>query len=136
MKVTGFVAVSRPGDIQRMVKWEASWIPVGDGYEAKTIHPTIWEWTYLDVSNPRRIEYSGPEFKWVPTAITEMSWAGTQAPQWPREAPTEIEFARRDRIRKLRKICHIDEDRGTAEPEWAVQQRESLLPLPVMSAAA
>jgi hypothetical protein len=138
MQVTGFRDVSKPGDIQRLVKWEENWVPAGDGYETRTLRPTIWEWSYLDVSNPRRIEYSGPEFKWVPTAITSVPWVGTHwhglsfGFTWPREAPTETEYARRDRIMVLRAATHVDLDKGEAEPEWMLPAMQPVMHNPAI----
>jgi hypothetical protein len=119
MQVIGFVAVSRPGDVQRMIRWEESWVPIEDGlnneYEARRLNPTIWEWTYLDVSNPKRIEYAGPEFRWTPTAISEGQFS---QPPWPREAPTETEDMRRGRIMVIRAACHLDHEKACVEPQW------------------
>lgn len=76
----------------------------------------------LDVSNPRQYGYHGPEWKWVPTAVTELldkSGAGIfDIPVWPREAPTETEVMRRRRIQVIRRAVHVDPKRGEAQPRW------------------
>lgn len=139
MQVTGFRAVSRPGDVQSLVRWERYWELAKDGWEVHRLRPMIWEWTYLDVSNPRRIEYDGPSYKWTCTAIYE---ATMPRPPWPREAPSETEYVRRDRIMVLRQACHVDPEKGEAEPRWMEPAAESVKPgahpvfLEVRSAAA
>jgi hypothetical protein len=125
--VREFGLVHNPSDSERfirLVKWEGRWRPVanpvlGEGgqWEEFTLTPTVWELARLDVSNPRALNYSGPEWNMVPVVITELPmrhWRTT----WPSEAPTETESMRRLRIRELRRSCHVDETKGDAEPTW------------------
>src|SRR4051812_17125830 len=116
---------SDPERFVRLVKWERRWTPFQDAegpYESLSLFPTVWDYTPLDVSNPRALDYSGPEIQLVPTAITSLEWTARGGfPMrftWPREAPSETEETRRMRIRELRRVCHVDEQVGMTEPTW------------------
>lgn len=105
----------------RLVKWERRWLPCmdeeGEECESASLVPVAWEWTLLDVGNPRSFVYEGPSWSMTPTAIVELSmdqWRSV----WPREQLPENEELRRLRIRTLRRACHVDQDKGLAEPQW------------------
>lgn len=109
---------SDPDRYIRLVKWEGHWsTPDAAGVETYHSVPTVWEWTSLDVSNPRAYDHNGPVFKMVPTAITELPLRSLKH-FWPNEAPVESEELRRERIRALRRACHVDELLGWDEPQW------------------
>lgn len=112
--------VPNQGDTERyvrLVKWEPGWHVTGPDTEEKHVLPTVWELTMLDVSNPRLYDYAGPVFKLVPTAITELPMRSL-VHYWPSDASTENEDLRRERIRTLRRACHVDELLGWDEPAW------------------
>lgn len=113
---------SDPERYVRLTKWSLKWTPGSDGYDSCSAVPTVWEWTQLDVSNPRAYDYVGPVWKLVPTAITETPVV--RQVQWPREAAGESESVRRMRIRALRLACHVDPELGAAEPAWIVERGE------------
>jgi hypothetical protein len=121
MFVREFGLVHNPGDAERfvrLVRWEGRWLPADDeGFEVRVMVPVLWEWSELDVSNPRTLSYDGPQWRMVPTAIVEQPirrWPTV----WPRDAPTETETMRRMRIRALRAACHVDPVTAKAEPAW------------------
>lgn len=128
MFVREYGLVHNPSDTARfvrLVKWEGRWSPPDtEGYETYSVVPTVWEWTSLDVSNPRAYDYNGPVFKMVPTAITELMAGLPVHSVWPREAPGESEVMRRERIRALRRACHVDPAVGSAEPAWIAERTE------------
>lgn len=124
MFVREYGLVHNPGDAERfvrLVKWETRWLVSGDHeglYETLHMVPIVWEWGLLDVSNRQLLSYSGPEWRMVPTAITELPRHQWGYRVWPNEAPTENEELRRMRIKALRSACHVDPVKGAEEPEW------------------
>lgn len=127
--------VPNRGDSERfvkLVKWDQRWTPVpGTDQEELHLVPTVWEWGMLDVSNPRAHDYSGPVFKPVPVAITELLVGLPIHSTWPREASTEPEALRKARIRALRRACHIDEVVGAVEPAWVKSPGTPMMDNPV-----
>jgi hypothetical protein len=101
----------------RLVRWEVRWRSIGSpDWEDKTLVPVAWEYRVLERRDPERgISWHAA----VPVVITELRMRQLAPPVWPREANhEESETLRRSRIRLLRKACHVDADKGSAEPEW------------------
>lgn len=126
MFVREYGLVHNPGDSDRfvrLVKWVGRWSkPDADGYESYSVTPTVWEWSMLDVSNPRAVDYSGPVWGLVPIVITELP--ARRGPSiWPSDAPTETESMRRLRIMEVRRACHVNEAVGNREPAWVTAAR-------------
>jgi len=112
--------VHNPGDPERyvrLVRWEDRWVQMDDTWEVRLRVPIVWEWTPLDVGNPRSLNYSGPVWRLVLTRITELPMRSWPV-RWPQDAPTETELMRMERIRAVRAACHVDQERAAAEPDW------------------
>lgn len=117
--VREFGLVPNRGDAERFVRfvrWESRCVQYSDAeFEECTLYPVRVERTILDVSSGHG--FSSQDWRLVTTGITELplrNW-GTV---WPNDAPTESETLRRERIRALRRACHVDELKGRREPAW------------------
>lgn len=109
---------STPDKFVRLVRWEGAWSPsIDPEYETYNVVPVVVERTLLDVSNPRSLQYNGPEWRLVPTAVTELTLKHWPV-HWPGEAPTETETMRRERIRAARRMALLNDDRASVEPTW------------------
>lgn len=80
--------------------------------------PVRREYRILDVSDPKRFGYKGPEWRLTVVRVTELermpvidTWHA-----WPKSS--ESEELRRARIRYLRTTIHVNQAIGAQEPVW------------------
>lgn len=110
---------SNPERFVRLVKWEGRWSAADvDGYESYSLHPTVWEWSVLDV---RPAHDPVPQLRLAATAISELPMGRLSLPPWPKDATSESEELRRERIRVLRRASHVDVALGALEPQWQTE---------------
>jgi hypothetical protein len=110
---------SDPPRFIRVLSYEAiNWVGADGTPSRLELVPVLKELERLDVSNPRALNYGGPEWRWVPVHVQQVGW---HRPQWPNGVTSETEDTRRLRIRTIRQLIHVDPKKGHREPRWQLE---------------